>query len=120
MSASDRERSPLEEFKDFIAFLRNLWSILASVSVLFPLSNALMGALTEKSIPLQTWGDKGGAFSSEYFPNLATTIATLTCLFIVLWIYGGRHKLKAGRKRSMIQRQALVIKRFMLSKPMTK
>jgi uncharacterized protein involved in cysteine biosynthesis len=29
----------LEEFKHFIEFLQNLWAILASVSVLFPLSN---------------------------------------------------------------------------------
>lgn len=46
----------IEEFKEFVSFLQSLWGILASISILFPLSNILF-----KVIPLQTI-DQDGVF----------------------------------------------------------
>ncbi len=42
----------LEELRDFLAFLRSLWGLLAGISVLFPLSNVLFSV-----IPLEGGGN---------------------------------------------------------------
>jgi hypothetical protein len=86
----------LEEFKQFLQFLQNLWAILASISVLFPLSNALA-----KILPLARWPEGGLAYFS---PELISLISTLACLFIVLWTFGHRHQF--GRRRRSIQNTA--------------
>jgi hypothetical protein len=39
MGSVQEDPPVLKEFKQFIEFLQNLWTILAGVSVLFPLSN---------------------------------------------------------------------------------
>ena len=99
MSASNKGTNFLEEFKSFLAFLHNLWSILAGIAVLFPLSNALT-----KVIPLGNWPESGGLI---YFsPELVTIVATLTPLFIIFWTYSQRRKFRAQRKRQIVQRQA--------------
>lgn len=78
----------ITELKEFIYFLQTLWGILAGVSVLFPLSNALI-----KIIPLGKWPDEGALkyFSSEQ----VTVITMLICLFVMFHIFSKRRLLKA-------------------------
>jgi len=89
----------LKEFKDFTTFLRNLWGILAGISVFFPLSNIFM-----QIIPLGTFDDGGVLvwFSARLF----TTFATVVSLFFILWTFGQRHYFVSARKRATIQKQA--------------
>jgi hypothetical protein len=92
----------LEEFKDFIFFLQSLWGILAGISVLFPLSNVLIGV-----IPLRPYYDYIVAL--EFFsPELITAITTLISLFIVFWTFGHRQKFKTNRRRRLIRRKAFL------------
>ena len=96
MSNPKKEVSFIEEFKQFLQFLQNLWSILAGISVLFPLSNALA-----KIIPLARWPEGGLVYFS---PELVSIISSLACLFIILYTFGYRHKI--GRRRRPIQKKA--------------
>ena len=86
----------LEEFKQFLQFLQNLWAILAGVSVLFPLSNALT-----KIIPLEQWPEGGLAY---FPPQLLSIVSSLACFFLLLWRFGHRYQLE-GRRRQ-IQKKA--------------
>ena len=99
MSNPKDNGSFLGEFKKFLEFLRNLWSTLAGISLLFPLSNVLI-----KIIPLAKYDDEGGLV---YFsPQLVTAITTLACLFIILWTYGKRHSFSNPQERQSIQKRA--------------
>ncbi|KAF0189910.1 MAG: hypothetical protein FD168_208 [Desulfobulbaceae bacterium] len=86
----------LKELKDFLQFLQNLWTILAGISVLFPLSNALA-----KIIPLARWPEGGLAYFS---PQLLSIVSSLACLFLLLWMFGHRYQLE--RRRIQTQRKA--------------
>ena len=91
----------LKEFKEFTAFLKNLWGILAGISVFFPLSNIFM-----QIIPLGTF-DEGGVlvwFSARLF----TTFATLVSLFLILWTFGQRHHFQSSKQKVALQKQAWV------------
>lgn len=78
----------ITEFKEFTSFLQTLWGILAGVSVLFPLSNALI-----KIIPLGEWPDEGAL---KYFsPEQVTVVTMLICLFVMFHIFCKRRLLKA-------------------------
>lgn len=91
----------LKEFKEFTTFLRNLWGILAGISVFFPLSNVFI-----QIIPLGTFDDGGVLvwFSARLF----TTSATLVSLFLILWTFGQRQHFQSTRKTGKIQRQAWI------------
>jgi hypothetical protein len=89
----------LEEFKEFVAFSKNLWGILAGISVFFPLSNVLLDA-----IPLRACGDDG-AFE-HLAPSLITTVATVVTLFVVLVTFTGRNQFRDPRKRRAMLRRA--------------
>src|SRR5690349_11268559 len=89
----------LKEFKEFTIFLRNLWGILAGISVFFPLSNILI-----QIVPLGTF-EEGGVLvwlSGRVF----TTFATVVSLFLILWTFGQRHRFQSARRRAGIQKQA--------------
>lgn len=101
MNTSNKGTSFLKEFKDFITFLQNLWSILAGISVLFPLSNALT-----KVIPLRYISDDPPGALEYLSPGLITSVATLITLFVILWTFGQRHKFKTRRERHLIRRGA--------------
>jgi hypothetical protein len=90
MSNENKGISFLKEFKDFIVFLQSLWGILAGISVFFPLSNVLVGL-----IPL-AYADEEAGLLSYFSPELVTAITTLITLFIILWTFGSREKLKTG------------------------
>ncbi len=78
----------ITEFKEFISFLQTLWGILAGVSVLFPLSNALM-----KIIPLGESPEEGVL---KYFsPEQVTVVTMLICLFVMFHIFSKRRLMKA-------------------------
>jgi len=98
------KRSPqgsrfLQEFKEFTTFLRNLWGILAGISILFPLSNVLM-----QIIPLGTFDD--GCVLVWFSARLFTTFATLVSLFLILWTFGQRHHFQTSKPKVIIQKQA--------------
>ncbi len=59
MSADHEAPGAIEELKQFVEFLQNLWATLAGVSVLFPLSNTFA-----QIIPLGKWTDGGFAYLS--------------------------------------------------------
>lgn len=82
-----RTSKVITELKEFISFLQTLWGILAGVSVLFPLSNALI-----KIIPLGEWPDEGAL---KYFsPEQVTVVTMLICLFVIFHIFSKRRLLK--------------------------
>ncbi len=87
----------LEELKEFLGFLRNLWAILAGVSVFFPLSNVLA-----QLIPLAKLDEGGLAYLS---PTLVTTISTVGCLFVILWTFVQRGQY-VQEKRAIVRRLA--------------
>jgi hypothetical protein len=99
MGSSQETRRVLQELKEFVEFLQHLWAVLAGMSVLFPLSNTLV-----KVVPLAQWSDGGFVYLS---PPLVSGFATLACLFVVLWTFGQRDKLRASRAWSALPRQAL-------------
>ena len=99
MNAPDHGTRFLDEFKQFLSFLQNLWGLLAGLSVLFPLSNVLV-----KVVPLQSL-DQDGAFA-KLSPSLVTTLATITTLFLVLWTFSHRDQFKGRTQRRPLQRQA--------------
>jgi hypothetical protein len=101
VNSSKQGNAFLKEFKDFTVFLRNLWGILAGISVLFPLSNVLM-----QIIPLETLDHDGALvwFSARLF----TTVATIVSLFLILWTFGQRHHFQSARKTIRIQKQAWI------------
>ncbi len=96
MNNSKKKISFLKEFKDFLQFLQNIWAILAGISVLFPLSNALA-----KIIPLALWPEGGLAYFS---PQLVSIVSSLASLFLLLWMFGHRYQLE--RRRIQTQKKA--------------
>ncbi len=87
----------LGEFKDFLVFLGTLWGLLAGISVFFPLSNTLLGV-----IPLKAY-DADGVFD-QLPPALITTVTTVVTLFVILWTFANRDRLRAvGRHRALRQ-----------------
>jgi len=94
----------IKQFKDFIFFLKNLWGILAGISVIFPLSNVLI-----KVIPLQTWeGDAGTGALYHFSPSLVSVVASLIALFIIVGTYVQRHKIKMMRSNLVLRKAGLL------------
>ena len=102
MTNSNNETPALQEFKEFVSFLKNLWGILAGITVVFPLSNVLT-----KVIPLQKWaGDTGTGAFYVLSPTLVSVVATLCALFIILWIFINRSNF-SKKTAGLNQRKAL-------------
>ncbi len=87
-----------DEFSQFLAFLRNLWSALAGVSILFPLSNVFA-----QLIPVAQWSEGGFV---RLAPPLVTAVATVASLFVLLWTYGHRDRLAQRGARWRARRHA--------------
>jgi len=85
----------LEEFKAFLSFLKNVWGLLAGISVFFPLSNVFTSV-----IPLQSIFDDG-AFV-RLTPAFVTGVSTLVTLFIVLWTFSSRSEIKRIKHRAIV------------------
>jgi hypothetical protein len=99
MNTSKPERPYIEELKAFLLFLKNLWGLLAGISVFFPLSNILL-----KAIPLGTYGNDG--VFDQLSPSLLTSLATVTTLFVVLMTFSGRQRFQDPQKRASMLRAA--------------
>lgn len=97
-----KPHSALQEFRDYINFLKGLWASLGSASVLFPLSNGLA-----EIIPVGFWPD--GGFVA--FPkSLITTVTTFICLFLVLWHFGRRRQYQStAQLNGMVTQAAIAI-----------
>jgi hypothetical protein len=94
----------LKEFKDFVGFLKNLWGILAGISVIFPLSNVLI-----KAIPMQKWEGEAGSGAWYHFPPLlVSVVASLIALFIILWTFVQRHKIKIQKNNKILKQASLL------------
>lgn len=100
MSDSDSENRYLQELKEFLTFLQNLWGLLAGISVFFPLSSILIHA-----IPLRAYGTENGVFD-HLAPALITTIATLVTLFVVMVTFASRYQLQRPMQRKAMLRNA--------------
>lgn len=93
----DEQGTPvLGELRQFLEFLRNLWAMLAGISVLFPLSNVLV-----QVVPLARWTDGGLVYLP---PPLVAALSTLACGFVVLTTFGRRREVADTRRR--MRRQA--------------
>lgn len=92
MSYREPGNTYLGQLKKFLTFLGNLWGILGSISVFFPLSNSLL----KGGIPLEMWDEGGLAFLR---PELITMITTLVAVFTIFWTYGERDRLKRNTDR---------------------
>ena len=102
MGSSDQGTRFVQELKAFLDFLKNVWGLLAGVSVFFPLSNVLANV-----VPLKSLAEDGGFAILP--PVLVTTLATLTSLFLILWTFGNREEFKVqASQRRPIQRRALI------------
>jgi hypothetical protein len=100
MSDHGPDKSYLEELKEFITFLKNLWGILAGISVFFPFSNVLV-----KAVPMQAYGTEEGVFD-QLSPGLISTVATVTTVFVLLVAFTGRDRFKDTGKRGVMLRHA--------------
>jgi len=99
MSADHEAPGAIEELKQFVEFLQNLWATLAGVSVLFPLSNTFA-----QIIPLGKWTDGGFAYLS---PTLVTALTTLVCLFVVFWTFTKREQIQQRGPWETLPKQAV-------------
>lgn len=99
MTAAKRGTGFLEEFRSFLLFLKNLWGLLASISVFFPLSNVLISLIPLKTI------EEDGVFV-HVSPPLITTLASIATLFVVLITFGRRRQIKVSKSIKRVQRQA--------------
>jgi hypothetical protein len=104
VAITDNGTAFLKEFKDFISFLKNLWGILAGISVIFPLSNVLI-----KALPLQKWqGEAGTGALYNFSPSLVSVVASLVALFIILWTFVQRHKIKMIKSNLILRKAGLL------------
>lgn len=99
MSADREPSGATEELKEFINFLQNLWSALAGVSVLFPLSNTIA-----RVIPLGKWPEGGFVYLP---PVLVTTLTTLVCVFAVFLTFTKREQFQQDKSNGSLPRQAM-------------
>jgi hypothetical protein len=83
-------QSFLQELREFLRFLRSLWGLLASISVLFPLSNVML-----RVIPIAG----GGNPFQNLSPGVVTTLTTLTCIFLTFATFGRRSQFSDPRRR---------------------
>jgi hypothetical protein len=88
------------EPKDFLALLQSLWGILAAITVLFPLSNVLIGL-----IPLRHLYDNPPGPLGYLSPGLITAVATIVTLSVILLTFGKRGNFKTLKDRYLIRRQ---------------
>ncbi|WP_153306024.1 hypothetical protein [Desulfatiglans anilini] len=104
MPDSLKRKEILKEFKEFFAFLQNLWGILAGISVFFPLSNTMM-----KVIPIgQFYDEPPGSGAFQYLSSeLVTSITTLITVFVVFSAFSRRHRYQVQEYQT-IRRQAWV------------
>jgi hypothetical protein len=100
MGETERGASVLGELRAFVAFLGNLWGVLAGISVFFPLSNVLV-----KVIPLGRYGEEGGVYDLLP-PPLVTGVATVVTLFVILSTFAHRTALKTDSAATGIERRA--------------
>ena len=103
MTSSNNGKNFLDEFRDFIGFIQNLWGMLAGISILFPLSNALF-----KVIPIRSTQDDPSGGWSYLSPQLVTSISTMITLFVLLWTFGQRHNFRTGTKKLNGSRHAWI------------
>jgi hypothetical protein len=91
------EHHYLAELRKFLQFLSSLWGILAGISMLFPLSNLLVGV-----IPAAGHGKPFDAIS----PAVVTSITTVSCLFITFATFARRDQYGNPGRRPKLGRSA--------------
>lgn len=101
MDNPNQEEDFLSDFKQFLSFLKNLWGLLAGVSVFFPLSNVFF-----KLIPISSTQDDPSGGWSYVTTGLITGLTMLVLFFILLWTYGQRLQFKDSEYRTGVPRLA--------------
>ncbi|HEX6558753.1 MAG TPA: hypothetical protein VF021_04805 [Longimicrobiales bacterium] len=97
MTQNKAAPAALSELQSFAEFLKSMWSILAGLSAVFPLSNLLIDA-----VPVKSWPD--GGFT--YLPGgVISAVATICCVFVVFWTFGQR-ALASSWTRTFVHRRA--------------
>lgn len=91
----NRQPDLLSNVRQFLGFLSGLWGMFSSLTLLFPLSNALVQVL-----PMH-----------ETQRGIYTALTTLTCCFVILYLYITRHQQIAVRlaKPSLYDRRVIAI-----------
>ena len=91
----NRQSDLLSDVRQFLGFLSGLWGMFSSLTLLFPLSNALVQVL-----PMH-----------ETQRGIYTALTTLTCCFVILYLYITRHQQIAVRlaKPSLYDRRVIAI-----------
>jgi hypothetical protein len=91
----NRQSDLLSNVRQFLGFLSGLWGMFSSLTLLFPLSNALVQVL-----PMH-----------ETLRGIYTALTTLTCCFVILYLYITRHQQIAVRlaKPSLYDRRVIAI-----------
>ena len=100
MGGDERGAEVVGELQAFLAFLKNLWGALASLSIFFPLSSRLL-----RVIPLTAYGEEGGVFD-HLSPALITTVATVVTMFVLLVSFTGRRRFRGPDVRRRAVRAA--------------
>lgn len=101
MVGNNGKSSFLAEFREFLAFLRSLWGLLAGFSMFFPLSNIFLGL-----IPLAKLQDDPPGALGYLSAELVTSVATLTVLFVVFLTFGNREVVRLAKSRRVVRRSA--------------
>jgi hypothetical protein len=93
----------LDELQDLLDFLRNLWGILAGITIFFPLSAAFL-----QLVPVEyRWHTDDYMRGFSYFkPHMVIAITTILIIFAMFWLASHRAQFKP-RKRKVMQRWAL-------------
>lgn len=89
----------LGELREFLQFLSSLWGILASISLLFPLSNLLA-----QVVPVSD----GGRPLQNLPPDTVTSVTTVTCLFITFAAFVRRDQFGDPERRPRVGRSARI------------
>lgn len=95
--------SQTNDLKDFLGFVKNLWAILATTSVLFPFASKFFDLIPIEPI------DGDPSFPFYYLPpSLIPMVAALLCAFIVLVVFNQRDYFSDPKRRPMLMRASML------------
>ena len=89
----------LGELREFMQFVSSLWGILTGISLLFPLSNLLA-----QIIPVSD----GGHPFQNLPPEVVTSVATVTCVFVTFATFSRREQFSEPERRPRVRHSAQI------------
>lgn len=98
--------SRANDLKDFLKFVKSLWAILATTSVLFPFASRFRDLIPIKRIEHFT-GDE--SFPFYYLPPpLIPLVTTLFCAFIILMVFNQRSDYRDLKRRPILMGKSML------------